>query len=80
MDLGTKRDCFPYSILTDWFLKTCRGVFTPRYGLRLYYNSVLFTCFLWISEQTAIVSHTALSDGFLKPCRGVFTAQYGLSL
>jgi hypothetical protein len=55
------------------------GVFSARYGLSLYYNSVLFTCFISISEQT-IVSHTALTDGFLKTCRSVLTARYVLSL
>jgi hypothetical protein len=75
-----KTRVFPHTALNDWFLKPCRGVFTARFGLSLYYNSVLFTCFVWISEQTTIFSHTPLTDTFLKPCRGVFTAQYGLSL
>jgi hypothetical protein len=53
---------FPHRALNDWFLKPCRGVFSARYGLSLYDNSILFTCFISISEQTAIVSHTALTD------------------
>jgi hypothetical protein len=71
---------FPHTALNDWFLKPCRGVFNARYGLSLYYNSVLFTCFVWISEQRAIVSHRAVIDWLLKHCRGVFIVRYGLSL
>jgi len=31
-----KERLFPYTALTDWFLKPRRSVFTARYGLDLY--------------------------------------------
>jgi hypothetical protein len=65
----------PHTALKDQFLKPCQVVFTVRYGLGLYYNSVLFTFFVSISEQMTILSHTALTDGILKSCPDVFTAR-----
>jgi hypothetical protein len=59
-----KQRLFPYTALTGWFLWPRRCVFTVRYGLGLYidiYNSPfcrhrVFMCFVWISQQTAIIS------------------------
>jgi hypothetical protein len=57
----SKQRLFPYTALTDCFYNR-DGVFTARYGLNLYaYNSTfcphsVFMCFVWISEQTAIIS------------------------
>jgi hypothetical protein len=40
-----KQQLFAHTTLIDLFLKTCQRVLTARYGLSLYSNSVLFTCF-----------------------------------
>jgi hypothetical protein len=69
-----KQQLFAHTTLIDLFLKPCQRVFTARYGLSLYSNSVLFICFVWISEQTAIVYHKEFPVAFSKSYRGVFTA------
>jgi hypothetical protein len=40
----------------------------------------VFMCFVWISEQTAIISLYSINWLVFKPRRSVFTARYGLDL
>ena len=37
-------------------------------------------CFVWISEQTAIISVYSINLSVLKPKQGVFTVQYEMGL
>jgi len=44
-------------------------------------HTAVFMCFVWISEQTTIISlYTTLTDWFLFLRGRVFTARYGLGL
>ena len=60
-----KQRLFPYTALTDWFynrdLTLCIPVFTICTTSLIFTNSTfcphnVFMCFVWISEQTAIIS------------------------
>jgi len=46
---------------TDWVFKYISGL---NKNLRSAHTAV-FVCFMWISEQTAIISYTTLTDWFL---------------
>ena len=61
VDLRTKIISLYSTALTGWFVQPRRSVFTARYGMDLIYNSTfcphsVFMCFVWIWEQTAIIS------------------------
>ena len=53
-------------------------MFTARYGLDLL-NIIKVTCFVWISEQTAIISLYSINLlVFITEC--VFTARFELNI
>ena len=52
-----KQPLFYCTALTGWFLKLRRSVFTARYVLHsTFCPHSVFMCFVWISEETAIIS------------------------
>ena len=52
-----KQRLFHCTALTGWFLELRRSVFTARYVLHsTFCPHSVFTCFVWMWEQTAIIS------------------------
>jgi len=55
---------------------------TTRFKIKknLHADYIGFMCFVWLSEQTVILSYTSLTDWFIKRKWIMFTERYGLSL
>jgi hypothetical protein len=79
MDLGTNRDCFPYSINGLIFKILSECVYCAvrnETNIIQYYLHVLYGP----RNKIPLFSYSALTDSFLKPTRSMFTVRYELSV
>ena len=85
VDLRTNRHYFLYNINWLVFITETESVYCAVRTGYLYIilrsaHTAVFMCFVWISEQTAIISLYNINWLVLSLRRRVFTARYGLGL